>query len=173
MLQLPSFLSIWRWEDLCCGGKTVNANNKQSKNDPFSTDTFNELLQLIFSLCYLQGFPLLNVTMVTVVWHSFVYITPVLHIGTQMLFRNQYTWRRFSKTCTLKLHGTVIFYQNTNWASFWGHNTNCPATKRRLLNPADALLPFNLQFGFSLITHLFHCFSSYHAPEKKKWWVLV
>lgn len=39
----------------------------QVRMTQFSTDLFNELLQVIFFFCYLWGFPLLNVTTVTVV----------------------------------------------------------------------------------------------------------
>lgn len=45
--------------------KAERAN--QVKITQFSTDSLNELLQVIFSFCSLQGFPLLNATMVTVV----------------------------------------------------------------------------------------------------------
>lgn len=39
----------------------------QVKITQFSTDLFNGLWQVIFPFCCLRGFPLLNVTMVTVV----------------------------------------------------------------------------------------------------------
>ena len=77
MLGLPSFLRIWRWEDLRVRGgqlmQTMSMRHmkaervNQVKTTQFSTDLFNELLQVIFSFCYLWGFPLLNVTTVTVV----------------------------------------------------------------------------------------------------------
>lgn len=70
-------LAIWRWEGSCTKGeqlmqiltmrhmKAERAN--QVKITHFSTDLFNGLWQVIFPFCCLRGFPLLNVTTITVV----------------------------------------------------------------------------------------------------------
>lgn len=67
MIGLPPFLGIWRWEGLCTRGghlkqtvimrhvKAERAN--QVKITQFSTDVFNELLQVIFFLLLFTGFP--------------------------------------------------------------------------------------------------------------------
>lgn len=77
MLGLPSFLGMWSLEDLHeRGGQLMQTASmrhmkagrvNQVKMTQFSTHLFNELLQVIFSFCYLWGFPLLNVTTATVV----------------------------------------------------------------------------------------------------------